>query len=116
MFATWKEVFVGKHIVKFMVQKGLAANAKAAVAMGQKLLQEGKIYYVGLKYCPKLNNFKNTMLYARTLRNKFRPTFSGTFPYYMTTVLKLDALQIFSLGWFRILAFRSLHFPDSVSW
>lgn len=65
MFATWREVFVGKHIVKFMVQKGLAANAKAAVAMGQKLVQEGKIYYVGLQYFPKLNNFKNTMLFFR---------------------------------------------------
>lgn len=65
MFTKWREVFVGKDIVKFMVKTGLAADARAAVAMGQKLLEEGKIYYVGVNYFPKLNVFKNTFLFYR---------------------------------------------------
>jgi len=65
MLVQWKECFVGKDIVRFMVQNGLADDATAAVAMGQKLLQEGKIYYAGVKYLPKLNNFKNAYLFYR---------------------------------------------------
>lgn len=65
MFTKWREVFVGQDVVSFMVNNGLAADAKAAVATGQKLLEEGKIYYVGAKYFPKLNRFKNTFLFYR---------------------------------------------------
>ena len=72
MFTKWREVFVGQDVVSFMVNNGLAADAKAAVAKGQKLLEEGKIYYVGVKYFPKLNRFKNTFLYARMYTSKSR--------------------------------------------
>jgi len=65
MFTKWREVFVGQDVVSFMVNNGLAADAEAAVAKGQKLLEEGKIYYVGVKYFPKLNRFKNTFLFYR---------------------------------------------------
>lgn len=65
MLVNWREVFVGKDIVHFMVQNRLADDVAAAVAMGQKLVQEGKIYYAGVKYLPKLNNFKNAYLFYR---------------------------------------------------
>ena len=47
MFKTWKECFVAKDAVSFMVANGYADNAKHAVELAQEQVKEGKIYYLG---------------------------------------------------------------------
>ena len=48
MFKTWKECFVAKDIVTFMVDNGYATDAKHAVELAQEEVKRGNIYYLGV--------------------------------------------------------------------
>ena len=50
MFKTWKECFVAKEVVSFMVTNGFATSPKHAVELAQEQVKQGKIYYLGALY------------------------------------------------------------------
>ena len=48
MFKTWKECFVAKEVVAFMLDKGYALSAKHAIGLAQEEVKKGNIYYLGI--------------------------------------------------------------------
>ena len=52
MFKTWKECFVAKDVVAFMLDRGYALSAKHAIDLAQEQVKQGNIYYLGTTQLP----------------------------------------------------------------
>ena len=48
MFKTWKECFVAKDVVAFMLDRGYALSTKHAIELAQEQVKQGNIYYLGI--------------------------------------------------------------------